>query len=349
MRVPLERYLRISFRCLIIISRRLKPLTDSDSRVSIRPCKSIERVWGMIRVKSIPIFQAAKVCGFTGLILGGISSGLGLILVLIISTESPVVTLTALISLPLAGALLGFAGTAVACWVYNTQAEWSGGLRLDLEEETAAASSAGEGNAISGPSPGQDESVGAGQPTSGEPEDRRLDRERQLEQQSIRVYRMKFGSADTDSVGDGSLFHGKLGEWVDVRNEGSVSARVGGLCLYHLEHPSPGGEPEYGFVVTLPECSLRPGEILRVHSGPQRELSVLYPEDRTGADQHAFTGGEAYLWNRREGDTAILYAVATKETTDSVSFDPNLPEDDVLWREGAKLVPTPVVAGASLT
>ncbi len=141
--------------------------------------------------------------------------------------------------------------------------------------------------------------------------------------------------------------HEKPDEWFDVRNDGSASVRTNGLCLYHLEYPSSEGEPEYKFVVTLPDCSLKPGEILRVHSGPRRDLSALYSEDRTGADQHAFTGGEARVWNRREGDTAVLYALATKETTDSVSYDPNPPEGVVLWREGSKLVPTPVGAGAS--
>jgi hypothetical protein len=302
----------------------------------------------MTRIKSIPILQAAKVCGLTGLMLGGVSSGLGLVLVFIFSTESPVVTLTALISLPLVGALLGFAGTAVACWLYNTHAVWSGGLCLELEEETAATNGTGEESEISEPSPRQGESVGSGQPTSRELEARRLDRERQLEQQSIRVYRMKLGPAETDRIQDGSLSHGKPGEWVDVRNEGSASVRISGLCLYHLEYPSPGGEPECRFVVTLPECSLKPGEILRVHSGPQRDLSALHSEDRIGADRHAFTGGEARIWNRREGDTVILYAVATKETTDSVSYDPDPPEGDVLLREDSKLVPALVGVGAGL-
>jgi hypothetical protein len=159
---------------------------------------------------------------------------------------------------------------------------------------------------------------------------------------------MKLDPTGTSRSQNGSPSHGKPAEWFDVRNNGSASVRTSGLCLYHLEYPSPEGEPEYRFVVTLPEFSLKPGEILRVHSGPRREVSALYSEERTGADQHAFTGGEVRVWNRREGDTAVLYAQATKELTDSVSYDPNPPEGVVLWRQGPKLVSTPVGAGASL-
>jgi hypothetical protein len=301
----------------------------------------------MTRIKSIPILQAAKVCGLTGFMLGGISSGLGLILVFITSTESPVVTLTALVSLPLVGALLGFAGTAAACWLYNAHAGWSGGLWLNLEDATAATRGAGEESETSGPSAAQGEFGGGGQPTSEQPAGRRLGRERQPEQQSIRVYRMKLGPTGPDRIQDGSPSHGKPGEWVDVRNDGSASVRTSGLCFYHLAYPSSDGEPECRFVVTLPEYSLKPGEVLRVHSGPRRDVSELYSEDRTGADRHAFAGGEARIWNRREGDTAVLYALATKERTDSVSYDPNPPEGVILWRQGPKLVPTPVSAGSS--
>jgi hypothetical protein len=299
----------------------------------------------MTRVKSIPIFQAAKVCGLTGFTLGAVSSCVGLILVFFVSTESPIVTLTVLISLPLMGALVGFGGTAVACWLYNASARWSGGLRLDLEEETVAARSPGEESEIAGPSAGQDDSAGGRPSEFREREQVRLDREWQSSQTPVRFYRMKLGLAGMDRSQYGSPSSRKPGDWVDVRNDSSSSVRTNGLCLYHLEFPSPDAQPEYRFVVTLPECSLKPGEVLRLHSGPRREVAALHVEDRSGADWHAFTGGEACLWNRREGDTAVLYEVAKKETIDSVSYDPDPPEGVLLLRQGARLVATAVGAG----
>ena len=288
----------------------------------------------MTRVKAIPILQAAKVFGLTGFMLGGVSSCLGLILILIFSTESPVVTLSILISLPLVGAFAGFAGTAATCWLYNANARWSGGLRLDLEEETVAARSPGDDSEIVGP------------PASGQHEQEKFDRQRQMELLPVKFYRLKLGPAGADRSQYGIPPSRKQGDWVDVRNEGAASVRTNGLCLYHLEYPSPGGAPEYRFVVTLPECSLKPGEVLRLHCGPRRDVSALYVEDRSGADWHAFTGGEACLWNRLEGDTAVLYEVAKKETIDSVSYDPDPPEGIVLQRQGSKFATAPVGAAA---
>jgi hypothetical protein len=302
----------------------------------------------MTRVKSIPIRQAAKVGGIAGFVLGSVSSCLGLLVTFLFSTASPVETLTALISLPLLGALAGFGGSAVTCWFYNASVEWSGGLWLDLEEETALARSLTEESYVSGPATSLSDSDADERPAIEKPEGTRLSGAGQLEQKDIRVYRMRLGPTETDRTPYGSESHRKPGEWIDVRNDGSANARTSGLCLYHLEYPNPDVEPEYRFVVTLPECSLKPGGILRVHSGPRRELSALHEEDRNGADWHAFTAGEARVWNHLQGDTAVLYALATRDTTDSASYDPNPPEGVVLERQGPKLVPAPAGAGSRL-
>ena len=299
----------------------------------------------MTRIKRIPILQAAKVCGLTGFMLGGLSSCLGADIDLLHldrvagsdphGSDQPASGGGAA---RLRGHGCGLLGVQLSSRVVGRpMARPGGGGSCSLRQ------SRGKRDQLA--VIGQGESVDVVEPTSEEPEGRSLDGKDQLEQQPIRVYRMKLGPTGTDRSQHGSSSHGKTAEWFDVRNDGSASVRTSGLCLYHLEYPSSEGEPEYRFVATLPECSLKPGEILRVHSGPRRDLAALYSEDRTGADQHAFTGGEARVWNRREGDTAVLYAQATKETTDSVSYDPNPPEGVVLWREGHKLVPTPVGAG----
>jgi hypothetical protein len=284
----------------------------------------------MTRIKAIPTIQAAKVCGLTGLMLGAISSCVGLLVILVISTESPIVTLTALISLPFVGALAGFGGTALVCTLYNYNARWFGGMRLDLEEETVATRGTLEESA--GPAP----NLAAAEVGLGDAFDRResgrVDREKQTE--VIRLYRLKLGPTGADRPSTGTQQFRQPGDWVDVRNEGPSATRINGLCLYHLEHLGPGTQPEYRFIVTLPECSLKPGEVLRLHSGPRRDLALLYAEDRNGADWHVFTSGESHFWNRRDGDTALLYAAASKETTDVATFDPNPPEGVVLWRQG---------------
>lgn len=83
-----------------------------------------------------------------------------------------------------------------------------------------------------------------------------------------------------------------------------------------------------------------PGKIVRVHSGQNRELSVVRPDDLAGADYHVFTGDDAYVWNNKQGDTPLLFYDVKKETIDSASYDPNPPEGVVLVRQGDKLVAT---------
>ena len=163
---------------------------------------------------------------------------------------------------------------------------------------------------------------------------------------TISVYRIKPNPAGKDRSRSGSLASAQLGgEWVDLRNSGLYTLNTNGVGLYHLAYPASGGKPEYRLVVNLPDCTLKPGEVLRVHAGQRRDLSVLNAEDRNGADWHSFTGEDAYVWNNCEGDTPAIYEHAAKETIDSASYDPYPPEGAVLFRQGTKLMPVPVSAG----
>lgn len=162
---------------------------------------------------------------------------------------------------------------------------------------------------------------------------------------TISVYRIKPNPTGKDRDRYGSPSAAQLGgEWVDLRNSGSQALNTSGVGLYHLAYPSSGGKPEYRLVVNLPDCSLKPGEVLRVHSGRTRAISVLNADDRNGADWHSFTGEDAYVWNNREGDAPALFEYAIKETIDSASYDPYPPEGTTLYRQGAKLVPARVPA-----
>ena len=163
---------------------------------------------------------------------------------------------------------------------------------------------------------------------------------------TLSVYRIKPNPAGKDKARYGSPSAAQLGgEWVDVQNSGKSAVNTTGVGLWHLAYPASGGKSEYRLVCNLPDCTLKAGEVLRVHAGQRRDLSVLNAEDRSGADWHSFTGEDAYVWNNREGDAPALYEPAAKATIDSASYDPYPPEGVVLHRQGAKLVPTPVTAG----
>jgi len=57
---------------------------------------------------------------------------------MILTTESLVFNLVMLLALPFVAGLLGFAGSAAACWLYNQIAGWMGGIAVDIEDDTAA-------------------------------------------------------------------------------------------------------------------------------------------------------------------------------------------------------------------
>jgi len=82
-----------------------------------------------------------------------------------------------------------------------------------------------------------------------------------------------------------------------------------------------------------------------MHSGQRRDLSLIKAEDSSGADWHSFIGEDVFNYNNREGDTLILYEVATEATIDSASYEPNPPEGAALVRQGARLIPVQAAAG----
>ena len=125
------------------------------------------------------------------------------------------------------------------------------------------------------------------------------------------------------------------GEWVDFRNDAGQSVALGGVALYHLAYDMHGQSSWAritGFTGTLSA-----GEIVRVHAGRERDLSVIRPEDRTAADYHIFTGADSYVWNNDRGDSPLLQNETKRETIDRTWYAPHPPEGVVLVRQGDRL------------
>lgn len=134
------------------------------------------------------------------------------------------------------------------------------------------------------------------------------------------------------------------GEWVDVKNVGADSVDVSKIALYHRAYPAGGGEAKWAEVCKL-AGTLPAGKILRVHSGRPRDGSVRSEEDTQGHDYYMFTGTDSYVWNNREGDSALLWEPAGEgRTIDFAGYDPNPPEGVVLVRSGQKLIPATATA-----
>ena len=153
---------------------------------------------------------------------------------------------------------------------------------------------------------------------------------------TLQIIRVKPNPSGKDRNRYGPLDPAQLGaEWVDFKNTGTTSVNLDGVALYNVAYH--GGQGHWEQIMTF-RGNLGCGQIVRVHSGKARELSVLRQDDVNGAQLHVFTGNDAYVWNNREGDAAALRE-PNGTGIDQASYDPNPPEGDVLVRSGNKLVP----------
>lgn len=154
----------------------------------------------------------------------------------------------------------------------------------------------------------------------------------------LTIIRIKPNPASKDRPAHGGPTPAQLAaEWVDFRNDTGRDVSLDGVSLWHLTY-APGRKPEWERIQNFSD-TLPAGKIVRVHAGMKRDLSVVRPEDLSGADYHVFTDDDAYVWNNKEGDSPLLFKEAAKETIDKTSYDPNPPEGAVLVRQGDKLAP----------
>ena len=160
----------------------------------------------------------------------------------------------------------------------------------------------------------------------------------------LQIARIKPNPAGKDRSRSGASPAQLGGEWVDIKNVGRLAVDLAGLDLYHLAYGPGHPQGRWEKVASL-TGGLTPGWTIRLHAGRHRDLSVLHPSDIAGAELHAFTGADDYVWNNLEGDTPLLWLPATSAEVDKASYDPSPPEGAVLVRFGAKLLPTRHGAG----
>lgn len=155
---------------------------------------------------------------------------------------------------------------------------------------------------------------------------------------TLKVTQLKPNPTGKDRTPNGQATPAQLGaEWADFENNGQYSVDLTGVELYHVAYGA-GGKAEWALITRFSSGTLKPGESVRVHSGRQRDLSVLYAEDQRGATYHTFSGEDRYVWNNDKGDRAGLFDKDGK--IDSAAYDPYPPEGVILVRSGDKLVAT---------
>lgn len=158
----------------------------------------------------------------------------------------------------------------------------------------------------------------------------------------LTAIRLKPNPSGKDVTRIGAAPSQLAGEWVDVRNDGATAFDLSRLQLDHRAYAGLSGEWKLASVLAVPfvvGTLLGVGYTLRVHSGRVRDLSVVRPEDRTGADLHGFTGRDAYIWNNNQADTAAIWNPEAAQFSDWADYEANPPEGAVLIRHGKWLVP----------
>lgn len=128
------------------------------------------------------------------------------------------------------------------------------------------------------------------------------------------------------------------GEWVDFKNSSSRSLSLNNVLLQHIVyrigHPNGVWETACNF-----KGNLGAGEIVRVHSGGEIDLSLLNYEDRIGADHHMFTGN-SYIWNndRTDSPRLVVYQNGVTDEVDRATYKAYPTEGKILTRLGNQLV-----------
>jgi hypothetical protein len=158
---------------------------------------------------------------------------------------------------------------------------------------------------------------------------------------TIRITKLKPNPVGKDRPAVGPLNPSQLAaEWVDIHNFGTSTVNLLGVELNNKAYGPAHPQGTWKSVLNLPHLLLAPGCTLRVHAGQNRGLGAIRAEDLSGAEHHAFTGRDQYVWNNRQGDTAGLWEQQPMTWIDLASYDRNPPEGVVLVRAGDKLLPT---------
>jgi hypothetical protein len=117
---------------------------------------------------------------------------------------------------------------------------------------------------------------------------------------TLQIIRIKPNPTGKDRTRSGATPAQLGAEWVDFQNIGSTAVALENVELFHVAYPARQSQA-YWSRITGFRGAVGAGEIVRVHAGRVRNLSVLQQEDVRGAHHHVFTGEDQYVWNNRQG------------------------------------------------
>ena len=152
---------------------------------------------------------------------------------------------------------------------------------------------------------------------------------------SLRIFRLMANPPGKDRNPAGFSPAAQLGsEWVDLKNTGTTPIDLSGTALKHKAYRLDGSFTWK--TVHVLNGLLGGGQVIRVHSGRARDVSILSPECLIGAEVHIFSGRDLYVWNNLGGDTAALEYQGKR--IDRATYLPGPPQGVILVRRGIWLV-----------
>ncbi|MCI0338047.1 MAG: hypothetical protein L0226_10745 [Acidobacteria bacterium] len=160
---------------------------------------------------------------------------------------------------------------------------------------------------------------------------------------SLRIYQAKPNPAGkAKTTGGLSKPELLLGEWVDIENDGTELIAFSKIQLHHSlfnELCQTRGQTEQ-YWRAEGKGLLKPGQLLRVHTGRHQDKSLMSTIDEEDVDWHAYAERDDFVLNNRCGDIVVVTWIDEdgREYKDAASYAPHPPEGVILKRSDNQLV-----------
>src|ERR1041385_6525913 len=126
---------------------------------------------------------------------------------------------------------------------------------------------------------------------------------------SLQVYQSKPNPTGKDKTSSGVAKPEQLiGEWVDIKNIGTEPVRFSTIELHHTLFGSRCEQTNRTerYWSSNGTDSLKPGQVLRVHTGRKQYEHLLTPVDKGSVDWRGFAERDSFVLNNVCGDTIIV-------------------------------------------
>lgn len=158
----------------------------------------------------------------------------------------------------------------------------------------------------------------------------------------IEIHRAKPNPSGKDKSGNTPIASQLLAEWVDIKNVGDAKVDLSTLYLSNREFDGSCQVKTESKIYWEGEndASLDPGEIVRIHTGRNRDTASMDAADQNDVQHHIFAEKGSFVLNNKCGDTLRVWRKNgdSWKKDDEAAYASNPDEGKVLQRIGVSLV-----------